>query len=975
MRRANRFLLMLIVVFAICTTYDIYAQNNASSFETISIKDGLSHNEVWAFEQDKYGYMWIATRDGLNKYDGYNFKIYKNDPADSTTLPSNQVRDVLEDKQGVLWIATINGLSKYDRKSDDFKNYQFNNSSQEMANAINYLFEDSKGNLWLSTDDGILSFDKQKKAFKNYELLREDNVVVEQSFPTYILIETDVGVLFASSIAYGILKFDYENNLFIQLKLKNNYQDKISGSTILSMIEDTNGSIWYGTFNGLYKIDINTLTVEQTINSLTGRPFPSTGGLYETKDRKIWIGTWLNGLYQYDLSTRKTTRIPFPGQGFFDFTTDRTGILWMSCFAGIVKYNFDKAPIKQYAFKTTDNQDRPIPLSFSLSKKFSNIVWIGTNKGIFVFDKAAESLTNTLSVIPKIRNGNELNVEDLVETDGGKLYVGTSNKGLFSISLSSGTISHYEYERYSPTSLLPFDVNTLYEDSQNRLWVGQELGLSILNESEKTFTRIPSLQSRQYDEKLVTFLHQLRKVRTPLLQMIEVGDFADLSKEFVLSEDSHVLISGIGEGIRERGGMFDYGVLQTVEGDTLWSMRDYMTSFNASGSHKNRQKIGIMELNKGRYKLLYKSDDSHSVQSYNQEPPQDSLYWGIELYTISGKEFQIYKALLDDDNKATFMNGPNVMSVFESSDKLIWVSTMSGLSIIDPQTLSVENITSDSQSDISISSNFVEDICEDNFGNIWIATQDGLNQYDRKRNYITVFKEKEGLPTNGIRALQLDDEGNLWASSIKGISKVEISDSSKHPVFVNYDATDGLQGYTFIGNAAIKDNEGKMFFAGPDGFNVLKPGVTDKSLPNIVFNNISISNNSIDELDEGLLESKDLNSLEKINLSYNQNDITFEFASIHFARPNKNRLQYMMEGIDESWHDGSKQIATYANLDPGDYVFKVRGSNGDGFWTEKPKELKLTITPAWWNNTYAYFAYGLIFFGFLYGVRKYELDR
>ncbi|MCB0752663.1 MAG: hypothetical protein KDC52_14420, partial [Ignavibacteriae bacterium] len=455
--------------------------------------------------------------------------------------------------------------------------------------------------------------------------------------------------------------------------------------------------------------------------------------------------------------------------------------------------------------------------------------------------------------------------------------------------------------------------------------------------------------------------------------MTKVGDFADLSKEFVLSKETSIFITSMGEGITQSN-MVDYGMLQSSDGDTLWSMNELDSTFHSSGTAKNRQKIGLLKLKKGRYKLFYKTDDSHSVESFNAVPPKDSLYWGIEVYTISDNEFNEYSSILNKDKNNSYMIGNVVHSIFESSDKLIWVSTPLGLSIIDPKTLEIKNINMALKDHLSISSDNVEDICEDNFGNIWIATQDGLNKYNRIKNTIKVYREKDGLPSNGIKALQIDDDGNLWASTIKGISKIEISDSSQSPIFINYDVRDGLQGYTFIGSASLIDSEGKIYFAGPDGFNSFSPGITDKSLPNVVLNGISVSNKSFDEIDD-LLGSKELNNIEKIDLSYNQNDISFEFASIHFARPDKNRLQYKLEGLEDEWHDGSRQIATYANLDPGEYVFIVRGSNGDGIWDDKTKRININISPAWYNNWTAYSLYALFFIGMLYSIRKFEMGR
>lgn len=946
----------------------------ANAFESISIKDGLSHNEIWAFEQDKYGYMWIATADGLNKYDGYSFTIYKNDPNDSTSIPANLVSYVLEDKNGVLWISTSNGIAEFDRRTEQFKSYRFANSTRENANFVASLYEDSRGILWVACTDGIKSFDRKTKTFKSYEVLRRDNTIAAQSAPAYTLVESPVGELYVSSIAFGLMKFDYENDLFAMLKLKDDFQKKLQFSVVFSTLYDSDGNIWYGSRNGLYKVDPKQLTGEEVFNPILGRKFASASALYETKNREIWIGTFTDGLFRYSLDTGKFDRLPNQSRGLYGFYTDKTGLLWMGSFQGILKYNFDKAPYELYTLETSGNDSKPVIISFSLSNYEPDKMWLGSNMGLYLFDRVQKTFVKNSSALNRINSIGELMIEDVVETANGKLFLGTTRNGLIEYDLSNGAIKKHLPVQYSRTSIHFGDVNVLLNDSKKRLWIGQVNGLSILNDDNKTFTRLPNFEHRQYSLDLLSFLNKLRDSRSPLSQIIEVGDYADLSKEFVIAEDSYVLISGIGEGNRQWG-MVDFGSLESTEGGTLWTMKELESTFKASGAVKNRHQIGIIKLQKGRYKLNFLTDDSHSVASYNQVAPQDSLYWGIELYSLSNDEYSEYHPILSEDQNRTYMVGTNVMSLFESSDNKIWAAAFGGLSEIDPETMFIRNYTTGGDSGHSISNVSVHDVCEDSFGNIWIATEDGLNKIDREKNVIQVFREKDGLPSSNLRALVLDDDGNLWVSSIKGISKVEINDSSKAPIFINYDVRDGLQGYTFIGNAAIKDSNGKLYFSGPDGFNAFKPGTTDKSLPKIVFTNISVSNKSADNLFNDLLETKDLDEIAELNLAYNQNDISFEFSSVHFARPDKNRLQYKMEGIDEEWHDGSRRIATYTNLDPGDYEFKVRGSNGDGFWTEEPKTIKVSITPAWWNNTYAYIGYGLIFFGFLFGVRKFEMER
>ena len=133
---------VFLLCFAIIITNPVFAQYD-SEFEKLTIKDGLSNNDIWQLIQDQYGFLWLATKDGLNVYDGYKFQIFKNSPDDSTSLPSNDCNTVLEDSEKIIWVGTKDGLARYDRVNESFQNYQFTENNIESANSVWKVFEDS----------------------------------------------------------------------------------------------------------------------------------------------------------------------------------------------------------------------------------------------------------------------------------------------------------------------------------------------------------------------------------------------------------------------------------------------------------------------------------------------------------------------------------------------------------------------------------------------------------------------------------------------------------------------------------------------------------------------------------------------------------------------------------------------------------------------------------------------------------------
>ena len=219
------------VLFIICFMQllfiNIYYAQNEFTSETISIKDGLSSNSIRDIIQDRYGYMWIASNEGVNIYDGYNIKIFKNNPEDSTSLPSNNIMKVLEDRDGTIWITTAQGLAKYNRNRDNFTTYKWREEVVLNANWMVHIYEDSKDNLWVMTSEGVILFNRDKETFERFDVMQTDNSVAYFANNGGTIIESSNGDLYCMAESFGLLKFDYKAKLFVQVNLKNNGINKL----------------------------------------------------------------------------------------------------------------------------------------------------------------------------------------------------------------------------------------------------------------------------------------------------------------------------------------------------------------------------------------------------------------------------------------------------------------------------------------------------------------------------------------------------------------------------------------------------------------------------------------------------------------------------------------------------------------------------------------------------------------------------
>ncbi|MDZ7763848.1 MAG: SpoIIE family protein phosphatase [Melioribacteraceae bacterium] len=264
---------------------------------------------------------------------------------------------------------------------------------------------------------------------------------------------------------------------------------------------------------------------------------------------------------------------------------------------------------------------------------------------------------------------------------------------------------------------------------------------------------------------------------------------------------------------------------------------------------------------------------------------------------------------------------------------------------------------------------------EDDEGFVWVSTYGGgLNRFDPSTEKFLRFTEGNSkLPNNGVYGALPDKNGFLWISTNNGITKFD----PKTFEFRNYTVDDGLQSEEFNGGSYHLAHNGEMFFGGIKGFNSFIPEeVSDnKYIPNIVITDFKIFNESI-QVGESSPLKQEITKTSEINLEYWQNDILFEYVALHYSNPSKNKYAFKLENYEDQWrYVGNTRIATYTNLDPGEYVFKVKGSNNDGLWNEEGKSIKLIISPPWWKTNLAYASYAFLFLFGLFSVDRYQKVR
>ncbi len=443
----QKFKIVVLILLFLLTIPTSAQTDKKFYFENISIQDGLSSTRVLDMVQDKYGFLWIATLDGLNRYDGYNIKIFKNDPEDNSTLPNNHVQTLLIDKQDNLLVGSQVGLSIYDRTSETFTTLvPGSNDLTNQANNINRvmkIFEDSKGRIWVGAGTGIYLFNLEEKKFKLTFIKNEDKKVPTFGGGWYgwSMLETSSHEIYSESYDLGLIKYNESSKLFEKIELDQINQKYLIGNSIINIFEDKTGKLWLCTSNGLFTYDPHSTSfakIKLFESEVVENSNYSVTDIYHDENGFLWITTANQGIFRYNLRNNNIVRLDqssFPEgvsskDPFFKSYMDTFGILWILTWdKGLLKLDFQKEPFRLYA-KPGGNNNSNINLeilSLLQDKNNNEIVWLGSNSGFYKYylsDKSFEKFENIKGNSKSLPSNSILSI---VDGDVSGLWLGTAN--------------------------------------------------------------------------------------------------------------------------------------------------------------------------------------------------------------------------------------------------------------------------------------------------------------------------------------------------------------------------------------------------------------------------------------------------------------------------------------------------------------------------------------------------------------------
>lgn len=481
-------------VFIVCVVaVQARAQKNRLSFEHLTSNEGLSQSNVLCILQDSRGFMWFGTQDGLNKYDGYEMKVYRTDLSNHNSLSNDYIRDITEDKYGNLWLATWgSGINKFDRKSEKFTSFQHNpnNPAGIASNFINGLFTDHEGIIWLSSESGLMTLDPGSNKFTLFTHSASDPKSISSNVTSSVMEDSRHNVWIGTT-GDGLNMFDRKTRTFRHF---NNIPGKnsIAGNTISSLFEDTRGNIWIGTSgNGVSIYDpatgtfINHVAQHNNPNSLVNNVVFS---IAEDRSQNIWIGTENGGISVFDPNQQlfysyKQNTIEKNGlnsNSINKIYTDQKGNIWIGTYnAGI---NMVSRDINRFVhYKHIENENSLSNNNvLAILEDSKNRLWIATDGGgLNMLDRKTGIFTHHKHQDGNLKSICGNYVLALAEDADHNIWLGTWGNGLTVFNPEQNTFTHYKNDPLKPTSLAGNNVWSIFRDHNNDMWIGTlEKGIS-----------------------------------------------------------------------------------------------------------------------------------------------------------------------------------------------------------------------------------------------------------------------------------------------------------------------------------------------------------------------------------------------------------------------------------------------------------------------------------------------------------------
>jgi len=825
----------IIIISSIFLVVEVLSAQHSSFqpvFEPLTTQQGLPHNNVSYIIQDGEGFIWMATKNGLCRYDGYNFINfqYQNDVTTKRNyLSDNNIMDLCLDSSKYLWVGTLSGgLNRIDTRTGETTVFSKKQAPKSGINddKITSITCDKNGSIWVGTWSGLSVFDNNHQTFTNYNLP------------------------FASK----------PNHVF-------------------SLYADDNGIIWVATEFALYHFNSNTKQWS------LWKPLATVSAF--KKDMKGYL--WIGGTFGLRRFNDKTNELISLNDSLYlllpkgvqvtvnEIELDKQGSLWLGTTnIGVFRYTMSDTEKKWEWFQSIEHRQNSLSHNNirSLYCDNSGILWIGTRGGgvnkHYPFERLFKYYESPAS--KKILFDLFTSLQTTVDNT---LFIGARN-GIFTLSKDDEYVRHVEQYNVRPIPSLPLILG-VYVDKKNRVWVSTRNGCYLLEKPPKK-NQVFFYSPNKDPQHLLTKRHFSFQWRDTLVPTVQIASV-----------------------LQDKYGYF-------------W--------FGTRGG--------------GIYRL-------------------DSTYKTIKIYRTNTQKI--------DENRDLI----NVL--FKDHKETIWAGTDDGLLMLDRAQDTFKIFQHHPQNENSLSHNKVQTLYEDNRGMLWVGTYYGLNVLDKRTEQWQRFFSSDGLSNNIINGIvgETPESNVVWISTENGLNRAAfaLTHNSENRIsskiqctFSNFGHQNGLLYPEFITNGLCRSQDGYLYFAQYNGVLQVNPRVYALSRnytpPRVVLT-------SFKKFGKPFGNDIFYSDAQAFEIEEKDNVISFEFIALNYYYSSSNQYSYYLEGFDKSWSEPSTHHqATYTNLYPGTYIFKIKAANNDGVWNQQVQDFVLIVHPPWWKSSWSYLLYGIV---------------
>lgn len=792
---------------------------------------------------------------------------------------------------------------------------RIDNSNGLSSNQINTIFSDSRGVIWIATVSGLDRYDGYSfRVFKNIPddptSLPENSIQrIFEDHRGYLWLFTTHSLYF-----YDPLTEQFSTDHFLFQK-----QKSLSRYNINTLRLDASNNLWIANgetglyhINGQSEVFRHLRSGEHLPNGLTSNhildvAFDSRGYAYALNACGI-----IDVVDPVALEVVERIDMLHLGKKEVDHELalfiDRDDDLWLyaeRAVQGVVYMNRQTMQTTVFSARSQKN-GLSSSLVSGMEEDNQGRIWIATDHGgINVIDKKRMTVDWITSVPGDETSLSANTVTALYKSPDNIIWVGTYKNGLNYYHEQLYQFKLFRSQPHETDTYFSNDVNCFAEDQLGNLWIGTNgEGLVYFDRARKLFK---------------TYRHN-------------PSNPSGLSSDIIV----HLCV--------------DYK-------NRLW-IGTYQGGLNCFDGkrfqHYRNQPGNPASLSDNRVWQVF--------EDRNQRLWIGTLGGGLDLYDEETDAFVHHQT--GDYNSVT---SNFILALQQDRQGNLYVGTSDGLDVLDAQSGRFRHYGYQANDSKGLSHPSVLSVLEDSAGRLWVGTRKGLNLFHRDSSTFQVFGHEHGLPDNNIISMLEDEEGSVWIATLNGLSKLTVGEKGA-VTFKNYDVLDGLQGREFNEHAALKTSTGELIFGGANGFNVFKPAdlkEQQQCFP-VVLTDFKLFNQSVkigEEKNGHVILEKAISQAEAIRLKHNQNVFSIEFSALNYFQPERNRFQYMLEGFNDQWieTDARNRTATFTNLNPGSYLFRVRAAASDGSWAESETQLAVHVIPPFYVTPWALFVYFMLF--------------